>query len=110
PVGGAAARLRAEVEDRAGLALVPRHELHAVVALDPAGHAPDERRVVDPPEPPLADRVGLRLVRLVERVVRLPLDLAADVVEVVPDDVDEAVARVVRLRSVAGQVRAAVAL
>jgi hypothetical protein len=37
-------------------------------------------------------------MRAVEPVVRRPLGLAADVVEVVADDVDEAVARVVGLR------------
>ena len=76
----------------------------------PPAHPAHEGRVVDAPEAPLGDRVELGRVRAVQPVVGCPLGLAADVVEVVRDHVHVAVPGVVRLRAVAREIRAAVAL
>jgi len=84
--------------------------LGALVRADEVAHLPDERRVVDAPESPFGEGERLPRVRLVEPVAAAHSALPRDVVEVVADDVDEAVARVVGLRAISGDVRGAVAL
>ena len=78
--------------------------------LHEGSHLQDKARVVDAPEPPFGKCERLVRVRLVQPLGGSPLGLAADVVEIVTDDVDVLVARVVRLRAVPGDVRRAVAL
>jgi hypothetical protein len=62
------------------------------VRADELRHRGHERGIVEAPEPPLRKGVGLVRMRLVERLGRRPFGLAADVVEVVADDVDVRVA------------------
>src|SRR6266511_5220061 len=91
-------------------ALEVREQLEPRMRACEGTHLAHEVRVVDPPEPPLGDRVHLLRMGAIEDLVRRPLRLAADVVDVVADDVDERVAGVVRLGRVAGDVRRTVAL
>ncbi len=77
---------------------------------DEGGHPLDVRRIVDAPEPPFADRVRLARMRGVQLVVRLPRRLEPLVVEIVRDDVDVGVSRVVGGSRVRRDVRSSVAL
>ena len=104
-------RLRGEIPDRAGPPGEVRDELHAAMLPHPLRHVAHVLRVVEAPEAPFRERERLRRVRLVQLLRRRPRrTVAADVVQVVADHVDVRVARVVRLRRVAGDVRRAEAL
>ena len=109
-VGRAAAGLAREVPQGARLAVEVREELDAAMGSDERGHPLDVRRIVDSPQAPFADRVPLAGMRRVELVVRLPRRLEALVVEIVRDDVDVRVSRVVRGSRVRRDVRRPVAL
>src|SRR5262245_53144606 len=73
-VRAAAARLRAEVPERARLAVEVGEELHAWMRLRKGGHLLHVRRIVHAPQAPFRDRVRLVAVRCVQLLVRLPRD------------------------------------
>ena len=101
PVGGERTRLRAEVEHGARPAGVVVRDHDPRMPTEECRHPAHELRVVDTPEPPLPDRERFPRVRAIERVGGPPCGLAPDVVEIVSDDVDVRVARVVRRGRVA---------
>jgi hypothetical protein len=103
-VGNPAARAQGQVEERARLAVRVHQQLEPAVGAREAGHVPDVLGVVSAPQAPLADCERLARVALVERLLLAPLDSRL-AVDVVADDVDVAVSRVVALRLVRREFR-----